>query len=413
MGPVRYRDAGGRSQRLTIGAYPTVGLADARARAAEVRRAAVSGANPAAEKRDARENAEARTVDHLAARYLREHAARFKRPRPVAEDERNLRLHVLPKWGRRAFADIKRRDVVELIEGLVAADKPALAIGVKALISKMFNFAISRGLLEANPVAGIGCVAELQPRERVLSDDEIRLAWEAFGMPPFSRPVGLALRLALLTGARAGEVAGLTIGELEALDDPEEALWRLPGARAKNHREHVLPLSPLAAATVREAVGLRGDKKGSKMAVFASARADGVVAEVHAEPGGAAPDAHVLAVAMRRLSQALNPKATKAHLLRDHPGAASWFADPPSPHDLRRTAATRLAALGTPSDLVSAILNHAPAGVTARVYNHHDDVAGKRKALTAWAREIERLASGASSGTVVTLRARRVGKRAA
>ena len=55
---VRYRDAGGRSQRLTIGAYPTIGLADARARAAEVRRAAVSGANPAAEKRDARENAE-------------------------------------------------------------------------------------------------------------------------------------------------------------------------------------------------------------------------------------------------------------------------------------------------------------------------------------------------------------------
>jgi len=125
---------------------------------------------------------------------------------------------------------------VELIEGLVAADKPALAIGVKALLSKMFNFAISRGLLEANPVAGIGRIAEVRPRERVLSDDEIRLAWEAFGMPPFSRPVGLALRLALLTGARAGEVAGLTIGELEALDDPEEALWRLPGARAKNRR---------------------------------------------------------------------------------------------------------------------------------------------------------------------------------
>jgi len=283
---VRYRDTGGRSQRLTIGAYPTIGLADARARAAEVRRAAGSGANPAAEKRDARENAEARTVDHLAARYLREHAARFKRPRPVAEDERNLRLHVLPKWGRRPFADIKRRDVVELIEGLVAANKPALAIGVKALISKMFNFAISRGLLEANPVAGIGRVAELQPRERVLSDDEIRLAWEAFGMPPFSRPVGLALRLALLTGARAGEAAGLSIGELEALDDPEEALWRLPGARAKNHREHVLPLSPLAAATVREAVVLRGDKKGSKMAVFASARADAALPRLMPKPAG-------------------------------------------------------------------------------------------------------------------------------
>jgi len=164
---------------------------------------------------------------------------------------------------------------------------------------------------------------------------------------------------------------------------------------------------------VREAVGLRGDKKGSEVAVFASARADGAASKAHTDASGAAPDAHVLAVAMRRLSQALDPMATKAHPLRDHPGAASWSADPPTPHDLRRTAATRLAALGTPSDLVSAILNHAPAGVTARVYNHHDDVAGKRTALTAWAREIERLASGASSGTVVTLRARRVGKRAA
>jgi integrase len=66
-------------------------------------------------------------------------------------------------------------------------------------------------------------------------------------------------------------------------------------------------------------------------------------------------------------------------------GAKSWKQDPPSPHDLRRTVATRIASLGFPSEDVSAILNHVRNDVTGKHYDHYQRAVEKRRALNAWA----------------------------
>ena len=84
----RYRDRAGRSQRLTMGRYPDLGLAAARARADDERRKVVSGVSPASEKRSEREDASTLCFDHLADRYMVEHARRFKKS--ADEDERSL-----------------------------------------------------------------------------------------------------------------------------------------------------------------------------------------------------------------------------------------------------------------------------------------------------------------------------------
>ena len=76
----------------------------------------------------------------------------------------------------------------------------------------------------------------------------------------------------------------------------------------------------------------------------------------------------------------------------DSSGASqSWAAEPPSPHDLRRTIATRLAALGCPAEDVSAVLNHTRRDVTGRHYDLYDRAKEKRRALNGWSVELERL----------------------
>jgi len=378
----RYRDRAGRPQRLTIGRYPDVGLADARTKADEERRRVATGASPAVEKREARENADRLAFGHLADRYLEEHARRFKRSHEA--DERNLKLHVRPHWQRLPYADIRRRDVVELLEGIYASGRHTQSNRVKALVSKLFAFAVEKGLLDASPATGMRRIADEVPRERVLTDDEVRLFWRTVMLAPVSPKVGLALRLALLTGQRAGEVAGMRLDELQAVDDPSGALWTLPAARTKARREHLVPLSSLAVSIIRDALAL--PRRDRDPFVFPSPRAGEVPSPI---------TAHALAVAMARVAVSLAHGSKEPHALAKHQGAASWRAETPSPHDLRRTAATRMRALGVARDDVRLVLNHAPGDVLGRHYDRHAGLGEKRRALDAWARELERIVGAA------------------
>src|SRR5215475_829335 len=130
----RFRDAAGQQPRATIGEYPAIGLRAARAAADAMRARVAAGGNPVEEKRAARRGASDQTFEALAARYLTEHAERHKRSHK--RDARNLDLHVLPHWRGRRFATIRRGDVIELIERLIAAGKPTLANRVQSLITR-------------------------------------------------------------------------------------------------------------------------------------------------------------------------------------------------------------------------------------------------------------------------------------
>lgn len=367
----RFRDpTTGRTTRATLGAYPALGLADARSAADALRKQVSRGINPVLAKRRARAEAHRNTFAALAERYLTEHAARHKKPRSAAEDARNLRLHVLPEWGSRPYESIARRDVIELLESIVNAGTPIAANRVHAVISTVFSFAIDCDLIAANPASRLRKRGVETKKTRTLTDDEIRLLWARSVLSPISRPVGLALRLKLLTGLRASEVAGLGRTEIEHLDDPERAALTVPGERTKNGRAHYVPLSPLAVEALHEALTLSADDRQ----VF------GV-------------EGHALAVAMRRM----------ADKLPDAPGVDTWCADTPTPHDLRRTCATRLAGLGVPGEDVSAVLGHTPQHITKQVYDKYDRAREKRVALAVWAAALEHILEPASVGAIVPL----------
>jgi len=368
----RYRVRGARRvERLTLGKYPDVSLRDARARADKLRAQIAAGKNPSAQRREA----SARSFAALAERYLTEHARRHKRA--PAKDERNLRLHILPRWANRDFASITRADVIALVEHLVSDGKPALANTVHGLISGIFSFAMDVDLATANPAARLRKRGAERVKTRVLSDGEIRLFWKRVIEPPLSPTIGLALRVVLATGCRPGEAAGMAHSELE-FDGRKPTGWTIPPGRSKNGRAHFVPLSPLASKLVAEAMA-----QGSRTFVFASRSMAGHVSNI------------ILARAMARMPSLL---------LDGQAGSESWKADPPTAHDLRRSVATRLAAAGVRGEDVSAILGHARAGVTGKHYDHYDRADEKRAALQRWARILASIIAPAPAGVVVPLR---------
>src|SRR5262249_19543222 len=136
-------------------------------------------------------------------------------------------------------ADLHRRDAARVTDPIIGRGSLGEAEHAFADLRTMLRWAVARGDLDHNPIEGVRPPATSKPRERVLSDDEIRALWNSTAISPKVRQV---LRLCLVTAQRIGEVTGLTPGEL----DLTRRLWSLPGARTKNGHPHAVPLSALA-----------------------------------------------------------------------------------------------------------------------------------------------------------------------
>lgn len=370
----RFRDPKtGKSTRATIGTYPDVGLGDARTTADALRATVAAGTNPVEQKRTKRATAHERSFAAVAERFMVEHSRRKKRSSDG--DDRNLNLHVLPKWKNRQIEDIRRADVIALVEELVQGGTPTLANRVQSLISSIFSFALDNELIGANPCARLKKRGEETVGTRVLTDEEIRLFWKRSLLSPLSRPTGLALRLILLTGRRPSESAEPPLSEFLLLDDPANAAWKIPGSRTKNKQDHLLPLSGAAIEAIKAALDLLEDD--DKFLFPSPVDRDTAI------------NGHSLAVAMRRL--AASDKLTG-------PGSNTWKADPPTPHDLRRTFATRLSALGIAKEDRDACLNHIPNDVGSRHYDLYDRLAEKRTAVDLWAGLLSQIIKNAGDG---------------
>lgn len=338
----RYRLNGARP-RFWIGTYPAISLATARNRARELYLEVARGVDPLEGARSAKV---APSFGELAEEYLDAHARRKKRS--WQEDERRLRTDVLPVWEFRKAHEIARRDVIHLLDRIVGRGSPISANRTRALISKVFNFGIGRALLEANPVVGVPRPAKESRRERVLSNDEIRAVWAATLELPLI--MGSTFRFRLLTAQRGGEVLAMR------WEDIADGCWTIPARRAKNGLAHRVPLVQQSAAILEQ---IRRRTARAPW-VFASSR----------KP--------------EQPTSAIN-KATE-RLVRL--SGVDFVA-----HDLRRTAATRMASLGIPRLVIAKILNHADSGVTA-IYDRHSYDGEKREALGIWGNQVETILRG-------------------
>src|ERR1019366_8420952 len=151
----------------------------------------------------------------VAEAFIQKHVSGLK---SGPEVETTIRRELIPKWGNRPIADITRRDVVELIEVIADSGRKYAAHKLFNYMSKLFAWAIAKQLygLETSPCTGVKpseLAGKKEPRQRVLSDSEIRALWKA--TEGIGYPAAPFVRLLLLTGQRLREVAGMAWSEIE------------------------------------------------------------------------------------------------------------------------------------------------------------------------------------------------------
>ena len=367
---LRYRFAG-RPVKLTLGRWPAMGLAAARAAASEAVDTARHGTDPAAAKastKAARREAQLTGRDKVATlveQFDKRHLAALK---SGTHARRFLDRFVVPAWGERDVSTITRRDVLDLLDGIADSGRAVTANRVLAHARKFFGWCVERDILTASPAVGIKSPAKEASRDRVLTDDEVRWLWQACGR--VGQPWGAMARLLLLTGQRLNEVAQMSDGELQA------GVWHLAASRVKNARAHDVPLSPAA----RDVLAGVERIKGSASFVFTTS-GDAPVQGFHR--------------ARARLAAAMEAVASEE---RGEPVDIPHWGF----HDLRRTAATGLARLGTPVRVTEAILNHVSGsgGGIVAVYQRHDYAKEKAGALEAWGRCLTVLVEGKDDNVV-------------
>ena len=285
-----------------------------------------------------------------------------------------INADLLPVFKHLALGEIRRRDVVLHLQRK-ARTAPNAAWQALKIIRRMFNFSLEQDLpgIEANPCAHIK-LATPEPKTRVLPREEIKLFWQATEVDWLAQTAG-ALRLILLTGQRPGEVIGMHTREIDG------EWWTIPPERSKNKRPNRVFLTATALELV---AGMSGYVFPGEAVTGQPARPRGGNALAHYLRRlilGSQPDKRVKGLAGRKKHAALKQNGQFGNLSKL---PIPYF----TPHDLRRTAATRMAEAGILPHTIARILNHTDRSVTALHYNLYSYDAEKKEALLRWEAEL-------------------------
>jgi integrase len=386
---VRRRAGQANPSWILLGAYPVMTLAEARARAREALGALIAGDDPAAlaearrrEREEAERRSKAGTFAPVAERFIAGHLPRLRTRRVY---EALIRRELIPALGDRPIGEIRPRDIVAMLEAIVARGVPQagrvrLASGGEhaarhalAALRKIFAWALSRDVegLEANPCARVKADdlfgGAVRARDRVLNPAELRAVWRAAEAEGY--PFGDLVRALLLTGQRLREIGNARWSEVG------EAALAIPAARMKNKEAHSLPLTDRMRALLD---GLPRFGDGDFLFTTTTGRL----------PIGG------FSRAKRRLD---------VKIAEGGDTIAHWRL-----HDLRRSARTGMAKAGILPFIAELVIGHRQSGVHA-VYDLHTYDAEKRAALEKWeARLMEIVAPEPEPGPAVVVPLRRV-----
>ncbi len=349
----------GKRHRLNLGNYPATSLAEAREKYLAAASLVVKMIDPLAKPVDPpvlrpAEN-EITSIADLKTSYVK-HIKTHLVEQSVLNQDQRLEKHLIPVWGNRYITDIRRRDAIELIEN-IASKKPGAARNVLMAARAMFTYALRRELVEYNPFSEVGLAvpaAMANDRNRTLSDDELKKVLLPYLCSSSGNIIAKkALLLILVTGQRPGEVAGMHSNEIN------EDWWTIPWQRIKTERR-------------------KGKKNPQDHRVYLTSLAKSLLITsddyiFHASRGVEGP--------IKTNSLAHNIQFQNPNYL----GLPRW-----TPHDLRRTARTGMAALRIPERHAEAVLNHSMEGVK-KIYDRHHYDNEKKEALIKWSEHVEML----------------------
>jgi integrase len=359
-----------RNRIITIGQFPRVTLTKARSIASQSLELIEQGIDPATTKQTIKiTNRNALTVNDLVEEYIEKWAKVKKKERSWKEDERLLKKDITPVMGRKKAKDIRRRDIVLLLDEIVERGAVIIANRVLAVTRKMFNFAVGRDIIDASPCVQIPAPSKENRRERNLSEDEIKVFWDKLDDAKISKEIKLALKFLLITGQRKSEVIEAEWKEF----DFKTKWWTIPAKKAKNKQTHRVPLTPMAIEILNEVRQVTGEYQ------FVFASPVGATKRNPRKQVGSSPILGSSVDHALRDNLTDDPKKNRANIFKlDH------F----TPHDLRRTAASMMTRAGVQRLTVKKILNHADREITA-VYDRYEYDKEKQKAMQNWDRTLK------------------------
>jgi integrase len=335
----------GTRKRLTLGTYPATTLSKARTLATEARGLLEAGEDPRTI------TAAAESLKAICEEYLSREGSKL---RTAQERQKTFNRLVYPTLGTVKIDAIRRTDIVRLLDKIEDERGPVMADKTLALLSKVFSWHASRSDEFRSPI--VRGMRRSRPkdraRERILTDDEIRLVWHKA-----SGTFGSLLRFILLTSARRSEAAQMTWGEIDG------AVWTLPALRNKTKVDLVRPLSRMALdqldGSKTKAQFVFPTRNGKPITDFWGYKSD-----------------------------------------FDKASGVSGYTI----HDLRRTARSLLSRAGVNADVAERCLGHVIGGVRG-IYDRHEYFEEKKRAFEALASQIERIVN--PQANVVPMRGER------
>lgn len=369
---LRYRLAG-KQREKTIGRFPDIGLKRAREIATDDRARIQQGIDVAREKQvDKREAVTAWTVRQLAADYEEKVLAGLAAA-TIASRKQKIRDYVLPSLGSLAAKDVTGADVVQMLERV--SDKSSKL--VKPCLSAarlIFSHGMAKHIVTGNPCAGISVAAVAGQgakgsRERVmLSDAELKAVLPALGQ--YGRINELIVRILLSTAVR---IQALMLAEWTHIDFAGKTWTIPPGDGRKSDRAFVVPLTATVGGYFSELQVLAGDSR--------------FVLPIQKKMKGRDGDDHMR---QQTINEMLNRLCEKL----------AGKVRPFTPHDLRSTARSHLSALGVSVPVAERCLNHSLGGLIG-IYDQHDYLEERRRALELWCAKLAALECGADKVIVM------------
>lgn len=336
----RYKSpTSGKHRKLTLGNYPGISLKQARKMVATAKEMILEKVDPAdIVLQDRRDAAESPTVEAMVTEFLEQLANRIKSHTAV---RRYLEKELVPVLGPWKIRSVKRHQVVCMIDQITNR-APITARHTLVYTRQVFAHALDRGHLDFNVCADIKPPAKAKDRQRVLTESEIKKFWFGICDLNTSQEAKDILHLCLLTAQRSGEIRQIR------WDDLDGDWWTIPPEISKNKLAHRVYLSPMA----QEIISRRRITAGESPYIF---------------PG-------------RDPGKPLARNSPDQGLRR---GKDEFPVSDFTVHDLRRSAASHMTAMGIPRLVVSMVLNHAQRGVTA-VYDRHSYDPEKKAAMMKW-----------------------------
>lgn len=337
-----------KENRMSLGEYPVIPLADARQRRDEKRRLIADGIDPVLKNK---EEKAATSQEHTLEAVAREWAARFAHTWTEGHAEltlRRLELNIFPYLGQRPIQEITAPELLQALRRIETRGALEVARRVRGICSMVFRYAVASGLAERDPAADLrGALAPPAKRHFATITDPkgIGQLMRDIDQCKASFPVYCALRLAPLLFVRPGELRHAEWAEF----DLAGAEWRIPAAKMKMRAAHLVPLARQAIAILEELRQLTGNGKYLFPSLRTSARP---------------MSDNTVNVALRRLGYA------KEEL---------------TGHGFRAMASTLLNEQGWNRDAIERQLAHGERDKVRAAYNHAEFLPERRRMMQAWA----------------------------